>query len=237
MKEEDYNEYESFKLKQILPEEQIRYCINPLCKCCFILEDGEIHDYITGETDNEGNVMNLEAIQHRDKYRIRCTKCETNWCIKCNVTPYHLGKTCEEYDAYIKLRKCRYCNNILEDQESIFDICNGKECKEKRKRSCKKKLKCGHPCFGIKKCKCIPCLIPDCDKHDKSIESADDYCSICYSESLSQAPCIQLECGHIFHFDCINERLKSRWTGDRITFTYLYCPLCHKVYFLLLYYK
>lgn len=161
----------------------------------------------------------------------------TNWCIKCKVKPYHLGKTCEEYENSLKQRKCRYCKSILEDQESKCDICeNNEECSKKRNRSCNRILECGHPCFGIKRCKCLPCLMPDCinNKTNKNKENingitGDDYCNICWCESLSQSPCIQLECGHIFHYDCIMERLKYRWTSDRITFSYLNCPLCDKV--------
>lgn len=76
LEEEDYNKNSSFKLNQLVSEENVYYCPNTDCKCCFILEEGEIHNEITGEIDNEGNVMNLEAIQHRDKYRVRCIKCE-----------------------------------------------------------------------------------------------------------------------------------------------------------------
>ena len=54
----------------------------------------------------------------------------------------------------------------------------------------------------------------------------DDFCNICYMSGLSQAPCIQLHCKHIFHEECIVRVLKGKWSGPRINFKYLKCPNC-----------
>lgn len=51
---------------------------------------------------------------------------------------------------------------------------------------------------------------------------------VCFSESLFAAPCIQLECKHIFHAHCIRTVLEKRWTGGRITFTFSQCPICKR---------
>lgn len=49
---------------------------------------------------------------------------------------------------------------------------------------------------------------------------------ICFSESLFSAPCIQLTCKHIFHYDCVKTVLEKRWSNGRITFTFSLCPIC-----------
>lgn len=56
----------------------------------------------------------------------------------------------------------------------------------------------------------------------------EDYCNICFICSLSDQPCIQLECGHIFHEECIISKIKMRWPGPRIVFYFCECPLCKK---------
>jgi hypothetical protein len=70
--------------------------------------------------------------------------------------------------------------------------------------------------------KCLECLI--CD----SKQSSDDLCNICYVEELGQSACIKLfDCGHIFHFDCVKNKISSKWPGSRITFNFMNCPLCN----------
>jgi hypothetical protein len=56
--------------------------------------------------------------------------------------------------------------------------------------------------------------------------TADEYCSLCYTEALGAAPVLQLECGHLLHQHCIEAQIKSRWSGSRITFGFLECSLC-----------
>jgi E3 ubiquitin-protein ligase MYCBP2 len=53
-----------------------------------------------------------------------------------------------------------------------------------------------------------------------------DYCSICWTESLGQAPCVRLGCGHTFHAHCVKDRISKGWSGVRITFSFAECPLC-----------
>jgi hypothetical protein len=77
-------------------------------------------------------------------------------------------------------------------------------------------------CNGVKDEKeHLPCL-----KH--GLECADDFCAICYVEALKDAPCIQLlgDCQHVFHAHCVQEKVKSRWPGARISFDFLKCPVC-----------
>ena len=55
-----------------------------------------------------------------------------------------------------------------------------------------------------------------------------DHCSICFAGRLHQSPCIQLECGHSFHYDCVREKLELRWTTPYISLGFMSCTLCRK---------
>lgn len=68
-------------------------------------------------------------------------------------------------------------------------------------------------------------------------KTTEDFCNMCWVEDLGRydsslsvtdpsAPCIHLACGHVFHFQCVLQTLKSRWPGPRITFNFSCCPLC-----------
>jgi E3 ubiquitin-protein ligase MYCBP2 len=46
----------------------------------------------------------------------------------------------------------------------------------------------------------------------------EDLCNICWVEELRQAPCVVLDCGHVFHLHCIRSKLATRWVGVRVTF-------------------
>lgn len=75
----------------------------------------------------------------------------------------------------------------------------------------------------------MPCLDEDCVSRNPGMTleaKGDDYCNICYMSGLSQAPCIQLDCKHIYHEECIVRVLSGKWSGPRINFQYLNCPNC-----------
>ena len=79
------------------------------------------------------------------------------------------------------------------------DVCRKGECFNLMQKSCDKILPCGHPCRGsANESKCCPCLEEECiEKMDKAIAPKykhDDFCSICYTSSLSQEPCVALGC-------------------------------------------
>ena len=47
----------------------------------------------------------------------------------------------------------------------------------------------------------MPCL-EGCDTTITHYADADDFCQICWTESLSAAPSIRLGCGHVMHYHC-----------------------------------
>ena len=97
-------------------------------------------------------------------------------------------------------------------------------------KCCDKIHECGHYCYGFKdEPVCLPCLHEDCVAKNPQLtfdQNADSYCQICFVQGLGDKPCVKIECGHVFHLDCILDILKRRWPGPRIVFNYLNCLSC-----------
>lgn len=55
------------------------------------------------------------------------------------------------------------------------------------------------------------------------LEEGDEYCKLCFTESLANAPCVTLNCGHVVHARCALKRLLVGQAGHRLTFRYLDC--------------
>ncbi|EGC38296.1 hypothetical protein DICPUDRAFT_76110 [Dictyostelium purpureum] len=130
-------------------------------------------------------------------------------------------------------------------ETNVLDICSNNECRLKSLKSCDKVLKCGHQCLGLKNEEnCLPCIESDCNYNKinnnnnvnnninsdvtilKTDQKSNDYCNICWTDDLSSDPCIQLDCGHIFHYKCCKNVLKKRWSSPRISFGFTKCALC-----------
>lgn len=122
---------------------------------------------------------------------------------------------------------CRFCGAPA--QPSLLSpapVCQDPDCQEYSREACVRTSDCGHLCGGLKgETTCLPCL-HGCSNNPSLKQDADDMCMICFSEALSAAPAIQLECGHVFHAHCCRNVLKRRWPGPRITFTFSMCPIC-----------
>lgn len=201
------------------------------CACgnIMMMEPGDV---IKGQKDDKGNPISAEAAKHMANHRIRCNGCEKNFCTKCNTEPYHIGKTCDQNNAAL----CRFCQEQLTQaspsmKPAFRDVCRKGECFNMMQLSCDKTLACGHPCCGTSgEKKCMPCLEPECiEKMDPAIapkENKTDFCNICYCSSLSQEPCVHLECGHIYHINCVKSQVEKQYNGPRIIFNYLNCPQC-----------
>nr|KAF6374641.1 MYC binding protein 2 [Pipistrellus kuhlii] len=123
---------------------------------------------------------------------------------------------------------CRFCGSRSGTELSaVGSVCSDADCQEYAKIACCKTHPCGHPCGGVKNEEhCLPCL-HGCDKSATTLkQDADDMCMICFTEALSAAPAIQLDCSHVFHLQCCRRVLENRWLGPRITFGFISCPIC-----------
>ncbi|KAJ8916893.1 hypothetical protein NQ315_013361, partial [Exocentrus adspersus] len=122
---------------------------------------------------------------------------------------------------------CRFCGTTGNSGLlAIGNVCADHECQEYAKTACTKILNCGHMCGGVLgETKCLPCLL-GCSNDTSLKQDSDDMCMICFTEALSCAPAIQLQCGHVFHSHCCKTVLLKRWAGPRITFSFLLCPIC-----------
>ena len=112
----------------------------------------------------------------------------------------------------------------------VEDICNNPDCLLLYDNSCKKKLNCGHTCFGCKEeTTCLPCMKKECMEFRNFYDQDEDsYCLICYSEALSNGPCIKLNCHHFIHHKCLSTRINNKWIGPKINFNHAECPGCKK---------
>ncbi len=134
---------------------------------------------------------------------------------------------------------CRFCGSASTPSLlAIGNVCSDPECQDRAKSVCEKTLSCGHHCCGVKgEEKCLPCLHGCGEKEGATVDhpplkqDADDMCMICYTEGLSCAPCIQLECCHVFHYHCCHNALTKKWSGPRITFRFMFCSICEVSHF------
>ncbi|XP_029113894.1 E3 ubiquitin-protein ligase MYCBP2 isoform X4 [Scleropages formosus] len=123
---------------------------------------------------------------------------------------------------------CRFCGTRNSTELSaVGSVCSDPDCQEYAKLACSRTHPCGHLCGGVKnEEQCLPCL-HGCDKSAASLkQDADDMCMICFTEALSAAPAVQLDCSHVFHLQCTRRVLENRWLGPRITFGFMSCPIC-----------
>ncbi|KAM9484005.1 E3 ubiquitin-protein ligase MYCBP2 isoform 18-T18 [Salvelinus alpinus] len=123
---------------------------------------------------------------------------------------------------------CRFCGTRNGTELSaVGSVCSDPDCQEYAKVACSKTQACGHLCGGVRNEKsCLPCL-HGCNKSTGCLkQDADDMCMICFTEALSAAPAVQLDCGHVFHLQCTRRVLENRWLGPRITFGFMSCPIC-----------
>eukprot|EP00347_Sterkiella_histriomuscorum_P016709 403352152 len=210
-----------------------------ICKKCqhtSSVQRGEV-DYSIKNWN--GQLISVDAAINYNLNKIQCESCSYNFCNKCQIEPYHLGYTCEEYYIYLDTRKCRFCKNIIGDdkqqalpwEQAFEEVCNSGSCLQLMNMYCSKFQKdCGHTCYGAKQeSNCLPCLNLECVAKQQDLTygvNAHDFCSICYTDELGQAPSVQLNCKHIFHHECLKKILTQRYQTIRITLGYLDCPIC-----------
>jgi E3 ubiquitin-protein ligase MYCBP2 len=110
-----------------------------------------------------------------------------------------------------------------EGSRILADVCAASECQAACQTMCRKRHQCGHACGGVRDEQvCLPCLHVGCG----SKYSVADECTICWTAPLGAAPTLALECGHMFHAECLRNQLTARWPGPRIAFGCMQCALC-----------
>lgn len=203
----------------------------PQCKERFLVEAEKRVDYSIKNEENKQ--ISREACEDFAKNRVRCSTCSTVFCAQCKEIPYHLGFNCEEFEIRKRSPKCIFDGTAIlaENKGPRRDVCNNPECKVKYNILCKKKLICGHRCFGCKNDKCPPCLIRECICFTNVFEQdKETLCAICQAEDFGSSPIVVLSCNHYVHFLCLKKRLDNRFNGPRITFSHCLCPVCNKFY-------
>ena len=51
---------------------------------------------------------------------------------------------------------------------------------------------------------------------------------MCGINRLKNAPIIRLKCSHVFHYDCVIERLTKKWNTHEVNLKFTQCPLCNQ---------
>jgi len=211
-------------------------CPAETCGFTFVGEPGKV---IKGQIERGRNnlPLNETALNHKAKHRFRCPQCKSNFCGQCSESPYHLGDTCETFKMWKQSKKCRFCHATIDPQKIRHkpdwqfpgwdNVCHLEECQTRRSQSCGKVHRCGHVCIGIRgEKRCPPCFHPDCAP--KGGSNQEDFCSICWTEDWTAAPCVQLECKHVVHYHCLMKKLEKRWPAARLVFNYMTCGECKK---------
>lgn len=187
---------------------------------------------------SSSELLDADRQQHYRQYRILCrnASCNKDFCRHCWEQPYHLGETCESLKSSRSAAKCRFCRTVLTESnrvqnpvsKALANVCTNKPCFEKMKVSSDKVLSCGHLCLGVRNepTDC-PCLFPECPERSEQVNATTtDYCDICKSETLEDAPCVVMPCNHVFHYQCVRKKIDIGWPKAYISFEFSYCPTC-----------
>eukprot|EP00347_Sterkiella_histriomuscorum_P002117 403369410 len=182
-------------------------------------------------------------VNQKQKFMVQCGDeiCAYSFCLECKVEPYHKNYSCLEYQTYLDNKQCRFCQKIIgknfqtiSDEKAFKYVCNDQACVELMSSYCDRVHgKCGHFCHGIaKEAKCIPCLDPSCVLKNQELTfgiCSEDDCQICYTNPLNTSPVVKLKCKHLFHEECLYKILQNKWSGNRINFGFMNCPICSQL--------
>lgn len=236
---DEFNSYLEATLLAFIEQDSLTFkCPNEKCGALIAFQPNKPQEVPNPmlEKDDDGNPLTAQAWIHFQEFRARCRACSSVFCAQCKRIPYHKGFTCQTFQEFQKARHCRFCHSKIDasnsapspgpDHPGLRDVCNQQECLDKRALCCGRIKECGCPCNGVRDEKledCLPCL-----KHDNDV--GEEFCSICYVEALQDAPCVQLTgaCSHIFHYQCVVNKLKAGQPGARVSFEFKNCPLCQK---------
>ena len=54
-------------------------------------------------------------------------------------------------------------------------------------------------------------------------------CGLCHVTALKDLPVVGLKCRHVFHAECVYQRIKKGRSTKRINFDFLNCPICKEL--------
>ena len=128
---------------------------------------------------------------------------------------------------------CRFCDRTCAQPRAKKGVeapsCQSAECWQKDRVHCPALLGCGHPCVGTRGEQVHP---QKCQHDDCCGEGNQDECAICF-DVLTEFPCVQLGCGHVYHHPCLLRQIDSAKDslvpGKQISFNLLGCPQCKVV--------
>ena len=146
------------------------------CPCGAIMEVNQ-GDINLNQKDDAGQQISNHAAIHMSLHRVRCGECKNNFCSECQEQPYHIGKTCDEFQHHKESLNCIYCDEEIKNYNKgqRFDVCNKEECSKLLQVACSKKLDCGHQCCGFKDEEvCLPCLNEECAAKAQAEESKEE---------------------------------------------------------------
>ena len=98
-----------WRAKEIISKagQDLSHC--PKCKMVFE----------ASESEDDKSLSEQENCKKRNRFR--CVSCSYEWCIECNVSPYHENHTCQSYEEYKRSKKCRFCDSSVPvDQGMLF---------------------------------------------------------------------------------------------------------------------
>ena len=208
------------ELKEYFDSNPHLFVTCPSCELVFEIaeEDDGLPSYINSKE------LSDHHISHYQSSRFRCRGCSTEFCSKCKLTPYHLGRVCNLPPA----PSCRFCKtvkNYKNDEDRLADkLDNAFVCSN-----------CTSPFQDIcNKSKDLDCILHK--NHTGSCisvnaEGSSDFCTICFSEDLYTEPCIAMSsCSHVFHYNCFVKQIETgkneNTKRNRLNYSHCLCGVC-----------
>ena len=210
----------------------IVHCPNPLCS--FMFENAGPEEQINQENSAEDGE---EVRQAWSRYRFRCRGCNEEFCSGCGARPYHTHFTCEQHITLLTALRCRFCKEPMNEvsQEEVERARKANKLSPNICSSCTPQIQllavgyyasCSHP-FAHHFSQSAPrlCYHPQCVTQRGGGQNEEEDCCICHAEPLAARTIVTLDCGHVFHYECVQQRFERRWEGA-IQFGFCECPLC-----------
>jgi hypothetical protein len=221
------NQMENMMENIVLPQILTDIIVCPHCSEQFEY-NGSYSNKFLPATKINGNpcIRNNTVDSHYVANRIKCIKCDKDFCKLCpnSKNGYHTGFTCEEYYTYLSSPdKCKFCMELIIDGHCETDKCYEYSLmlsEEQHFMQCQNTKDINsphlHPNHGFDKYElCLKC-----------VEMENEDCFLCMGDELRKQPCIKLDCGHIFHKNCIDEKLTKKHHTDYVVMNYIKCPVC-----------